>query len=299
MAKDRIDGTSRTSQYDYAEYEKEIARTSTKQAAATKPTNVAAANAMPRLRIAPITIDEVAKIAIDALTALEVPVALIDTSLYTDDALEREITNAETRLASRTDKNAQGERELLTKLEAEYIRRTAPPKINPRDLKTKEEVDAMVAREKKFLERFSGKLAPDVKRAHEQRLIALQSQREWLHEINQRVRRRAAYASDGLVDPRRDARGLDSRQRGCSHQEKCPANVRRRASAPKRVRIVAQPNLSANRIRPDHSRKRNVRRSQADARGRQRRDRDADGDARRNAVERARRACVFRLGTAW
>jgi hypothetical protein len=113
-----------------------------------------------------------------ASPALPAPPAFGDLSLYTNDALEREIESTRTRLGFRSGRDADADRLALGHLEAELTARQTPKPVDVQALLSREDVETAIAAERTFLSRHGGAVAPAVRGEHQNRLAALRSRRE-------------------------------------------------------------------------------------------------------------------------
>jgi len=95
-----------------------------------------------------------------------VPVGLADLSLYTDDALDREIATLRARTEGRRGSTADAEREILARLEAEQLRRATPRMARPDTLAAKADLERAIATEATFLARYGGRLPEPVRAEH-------------------------------------------------------------------------------------------------------------------------------------
>lgn len=107
----------------------------------------------------------------EVVRAQSVPLHLQDLSLYTDDALERELDIARRQPAGAP---------FLDRIEQELARRKAPPMQHAGMLKTVAEAEAAVAGERAYLARYGGKLANDVRARREGHLSQLVARRDVL-----------------------------------------------------------------------------------------------------------------------
>ena len=113
-------------------------------------------------------------------TRAPVPPAFADLSIYTDPLLDREIDAARARLGTRGGAEADGERFVLGRLEAELIRRHAPKPLDPSALRSLAETESAVNAERAFLASYRGAMTPGVRLDHERTLSALWMRREAL-----------------------------------------------------------------------------------------------------------------------
>jgi hypothetical protein len=121
-----------------------------------------------------------------ATNASQVPAAVADLRLYTDDALEREIATGRGRSAAHPGPEGDGDRLALGRLEGELLRRHTPAPIDVDSLSSRQATDEAIERERVFLARHGGELAAPTRAAHEQTIDALQARKKLL-AANDRV----------------------------------------------------------------------------------------------------------------
>ncbi len=108
------------------------------------------------------------------------PPGLADLSLYTDDALDREIGRLRGRTDGRSGGTADAEREILGRLEAEQLRRATPVRVPPDTLTTRADLERVIATEERFLAVFGGRLADVVRQEHAGYVAGLRGKLELL-----------------------------------------------------------------------------------------------------------------------
>ena len=109
-----------------------------------------------------------------------VPLAVADLSLYTDPLLDREIDASRARRGLRGGADADGERFVLGRLEAELVQRHSPRAVDLDALASVPDVEAAIRAERTFLTRFRVELTPTLRADHERTLRALVGRRDSL-----------------------------------------------------------------------------------------------------------------------
>lgn len=144
---------------------------------------------LPKLVTSLRSANDAARDAARSFAAANAPIGVIDLSLYTDEALDREIDSASSRIDRLPPNQQDSARELLSRMQAEQVRRATPPTLFIDGIKSKAQIDAAVQREATFLFRYGARLSIDERAKHQQRLQALEMRSEQLHADEHRCDR--------------------------------------------------------------------------------------------------------------
>ncbi|AKU99703.1 hypothetical protein AKJ09_06367 [Labilithrix luteola] len=138
---------------------------------------------LPKLVTSVRSANDAVRDAARSFAASDAPIGVINLSLYTDELLDREIESASSRIERLPPNQQAAARELLSRMQAEQVRRAAPHEVSANSITSRSEIDAAVKREATFLFRFGRQLS-DVERAkHEGQLRALEMRSEQLHVL--------------------------------------------------------------------------------------------------------------------